>query len=62
MLKNLKVTTKIAAGFGLILILLAVTAGQGILKLTYSQSTQAVQELAKMSGELSSLIGELRSS
>lgn len=33
MLKNLGVTTKIAAGFGLILILLVVTAGEGILKL-----------------------------
>ncbi|MFW5501145.1 MULTISPECIES: methyl-accepting chemotaxis protein [unclassified Maridesulfovibrio] len=36
MLKNLKVTTKIATGFGLILVLLAITAGQGVLKLTES--------------------------
>ncbi|NDV21351.1 methyl-accepting chemotaxis protein [Desulfovibrio sp. JC022] len=36
MLKNLGVTTKITAGFGLILILLAITAGQGVLKLTDS--------------------------
>ncbi|ACS78976.1 methyl-accepting chemotaxis protein [Maridesulfovibrio salexigens] len=36
MLKNLKVTTKIATGFGLILILLAITAGQGVFKLTES--------------------------
>ncbi|WP_421900747.1 methyl-accepting chemotaxis protein [Maridesulfovibrio sp.] len=36
MLKNLGVTTKIAVGFILILILLAATAGQGILKLTES--------------------------
>ncbi|WP_320009354.1 methyl-accepting chemotaxis protein [Maridesulfovibrio sp.] len=34
MLKNMKVATKIASGFGLLMLLLAATAGQGILKLT----------------------------
>jgi len=48
MLKNLNVTTKIAAGFGLIMILLAATAGQGIFKLTdSSQGFGEYRELAR---------------
>ncbi|WP_319780714.1 methyl-accepting chemotaxis protein [Maridesulfovibrio sp.] len=48
MLKNMKVTAKIAAGFGLILLLLAATAGQGILSLKDSSDGFAeYHELSK---------------
>lgn len=50
MLKNIKVTTKIAGGFGLILVLLAAMAAQGVIKLgESSEGFTSYRELARAS-------------
>lgn len=58
MLKNFSVTTKIAGGFGLILVLLALTAGQGVVKLgESSDGFTHYRELARdtnLTGQLES--------
>jgi methyl-accepting chemotaxis protein len=58
MLKNLKVTTKIAIGFGLILSLLAATAGLGILKL--SDNSAGFTEYQTLAGQ-TNLAGRIQS-